>query len=128
MYEDKSGKFRFRLKASNGQIVASGEAYESMAAARRGAEAVAHAAETAPSIPDSSGNETRGPEPRSGVGRFEVYQDRAGKYRFRLKASNGQIIASGEAYETRAAAIKGAESVKNAATGAKSQRNQRRKA
>jgi uncharacterized protein YegP (UPF0339 family) len=29
------------------------------------------------------------------AGKFEVYQDRAGKYRFRLKASNGQVVATG---------------------------------
>jgi uncharacterized protein len=52
------------------------------------------------------------------AGKFEVYKDRAGKYRFRLKASNGQVIATGEAYETKAAAKKGCESVQNAATGA----------
>jgi uncharacterized protein YegP (UPF0339 family) len=52
------------------------------------------------------------------AGKFEVYQDRAGKYRFRLKASNGQVVASGEAYETKAAARKGCESVQNAAAGA----------
>lgn len=53
------------------------------------------------------------------AGRFEVYQDRAGKYRFRLKASNGQVVATGEAYETKAAAKKGCESVQRAAEGAK---------
>lgn len=52
------------------------------------------------------------------AGKFEVYQDRAGKYRFRLKASNGQVVATGEAYESMAAAKKGCESVQNAATGA----------
>lgn len=52
------------------------------------------------------------------AGKFEVYQDRAGKYRFRLKAANGQIVASGEAYETKAAAKKGCESVQRAAEGA----------
>ncbi|GAA4922319.1 hypothetical protein EV188_103588 [Actinomycetospora succinea] len=52
------------------------------------------------------------------AGKFEVYEDKAGKYRFRLKASNGQIVASGEAYETRAAARKGCESVQKAADGA----------
>ena len=52
------------------------------------------------------------------AGKFEIYQDRAGKYRFRLKASNGQIVASGEAYESRSNAKKGAESVQNAAAGA----------
>ena len=54
------------------------------------------------------------------AGKFEVYRykDRAGKFRFRLKASNGQVVATGEAYETRAAAKKGCESVLRAATGA----------
>ncbi len=52
------------------------------------------------------------------AGKFEVYEDRAGKYRFRLKASNGQVVATGEAYETKAAAKKGCESVQNAAAGA----------
>lgn len=46
------------------------------------------------------------------AGRFELYKDTAGKFRFRLKARNGQIIATGEAYETRASALKGIESVK----------------
>lgn len=50
------------------------------------------------------------------AGKFEVYQDKAGKYRFRLKASNGQVIATGEAYESKAACMNGVASVqKNAA-------------
>ncbi|HLU59684.1 MAG TPA: DUF1508 domain-containing protein [Pseudonocardia sp.] len=52
------------------------------------------------------------------AGKFEVYKDRAGKYRFRLKASNGQVVATGEAYETKASALKGCESVQRAAEGA----------
>ena len=51
-------------------------------------------------------------------GKFEVYEDKAGTFRFRLEASNGQIVASGEAYETKAAARKGCESVQKAADGA----------
>jgi uncharacterized protein len=46
------------------------------------------------------------------AGKFELYKDKAGKFRFRLKASNGQIIAVGEAYESKAAAKNGIESVK----------------
>ena len=52
------------------------------------------------------------------AGKFEVYKDRAGKFRFRLKASNGQVVATGEAYETKAAAKKGCESVARAAADA----------
>lgn len=53
------------------------------------------------------------------AGTFEVYEDRAGKFRFRLKAGNGEIVASGEAYESKASAIKGMEAVQRAAAGAK---------
>jgi len=52
------------------------------------------------------------------AGKFEVYQDKAGKHRFRLKAGNGEVVATGEAYESKAAAIKGCESVERAAIGA----------
>ncbi|MCL1840937.1 MAG: DUF1508 domain-containing protein [Propionibacteriaceae bacterium] len=53
------------------------------------------------------------------AGTFEVYQDKAGKFRFRLKASNNQVVATGEAYESRANAVKGCEAVQRAAEGAK---------
>ncbi|ARZ68058.1 YegP family protein [Streptomyces sp. HU2014] len=46
------------------------------------------------------------------AGKFEIYEDRAGKHRFRLKAGNGEIIAVGEAYNTKAACEKGIQSVK----------------
>ena len=51
-------------------------------------------------------------------GKFEVYKDKAGKYRFRLKASNGEIVATGEAYESKASALNGCEAVQRAAAGA----------
>ena len=47
MYEDQAGKFRFRLKAGNGEIVAVGEPYDTMAAAQEGCAAVQRAAEGA---------------------------------------------------------------------------------
>ncbi|MGG7464900.1 MULTISPECIES: YegP family protein [unclassified Plantibacter] len=50
------------------------------------------------------------------AGKFEVFQDKSGGYRFNLKASNGEIIASSESYVAKASALKGIESVrKNAA-------------
>jgi uncharacterized protein len=52
------------------------------------------------------------------AGKFEVFQDKAGKFRFRLKAGNGEIVATGEAYESKASAKKGVESVQRAAAGA----------
>jgi uncharacterized protein YegP (UPF0339 family) len=51
------------------------------------------------------------------AGKFEITKGSTGKFRFNLKASNGQVILSSEAYDTRAAAVKGTESVKkNAGT------------
>lgn len=44
--------------------------------------------------------------------KFEVYKDAKGEFRFRLKAANGEIIASGEGYKTKAACLNGIESVK----------------
>ncbi|MFJ4228597.1 YegP family protein [Paenarthrobacter nicotinovorans] len=46
------------------------------------------------------------------AGKFEIYKDSPGGYRFRLKAANGEVIATGESYTTKAAAKKGIESVK----------------
>jgi uncharacterized protein YegP (UPF0339 family) len=50
--------------------------------------------------------------------KFEVYQDKSGKYRFRLKAGNGEVIATGEAYESKNGCMKGIESVKKNAADA----------
>jgi uncharacterized protein YegP (UPF0339 family) len=52
------------------------------------------------------------------AGKFEIYTDKGGKFRFRLKAGNGEIIASSEAYESKASAKNGIESVKNNAADA----------
>ena len=50
------------------------------------------------------------------AGKFELYKDTAGAYRFRLKAGNGEVIAISEAYSSKASAQNGIESVrKNAA-------------
>lgn len=46
------------------------------------------------------------------AGKFEVYQDKSDQYRFRLKASNGQVIATGEAYSSKAACLNGISSIK----------------
>jgi hypothetical protein len=51
--------------------------------------------------------------------KFEVYKDKAGEYRFRLKAGNGQVIAVSEGYKSKTSCMNGIESVKkNAPTAA----------
>jgi uncharacterized protein YegP (UPF0339 family) len=52
------------------------------------------------------------------TGKFEVTKDKAGKFRFRLKAANGEIIATSEAYESKSSAKNGIESVQKNAPGA----------
>ena len=52
------------------------------------------------------------------AGKFELYTDKGGHWRFNLKASNGQVIASSEGYNSKAAAQNGIESVKKNAADA----------
>lgn len=52
------------------------------------------------------------------AGKFEVYEDAVGKFRFRLRASNGQVVASGRGYASKAAAKRGCRAVLKAAAGA----------
>ncbi len=53
------------------------------------------------------------------MSKFEVYKDRAGKYRWRLRATNGEIIASSEGYSSKAACLGGIAAVKRVAGKAK---------
>jgi len=52
------------------------------------------------------------------AGKFEIYRDKSGEFRFRLKASNGQVVATGQGYDSKAGVLKGVEAVKRAAEGA----------
>lgn len=46
------------------------------------------------------------------AGKFEVYKDKSGGFRFRLKAANGEVVASSQSYKSKASALGGVESVK----------------
>ena len=46
------------------------------------------------------------------AGKFEIYRDKGGEYRFRLKASNGQIILASEGYKAKVSAVRDVASVK----------------
>lgn len=59
------------------------------------------------------------------AGKFEIYKDKAGEFRFRLKAGNGQNILASEGYKARASCVNGIESVKkNAADDARYERKE----
>lgn len=59
------------------------------------------------------------------AGKFEIYKDKAGEFRFRLKASNGQTILASEGYKAKPSCINGIESVKkNASTDSQYERKE----
>ena len=89
----KSG-FRFNLKASNGEIIATSEIYSALDTCKNGIASVQKNAPIAP-VEDQTveGFQTE-KNPK-----FEVYADKAGEFRFRLKARNGEIIATSEGYK-----------------------------
>lgn len=104
----------FNLLATNGQVVATSQVYKSLRTAKIGIASVAKNAPAAAVEDQTSEGFEKKPMPK-----FEVYADKAGKSRFRLRAKNGQIIAVGEAYESLKACLAGVESVKKNAADAK---------
>ena len=102
----KSG-IKFNLKAGNGEIIATSEVYTTEAACRKGIESVRNNAAIAP-IED----QTVEPIEVQKHPKFELYMDKAGEYRFRLKARNGEIIAVGEGYKAKAGCLNGIDSIK----------------
>ena len=104
--ETKSG-IKFDLLATNGQVVASSQVYSSKATCLSGIESVKANAPVANLEDQTVEGFTVQKNPK-----FELYSDKAGEFRFRLKAKNGQIIATGEGYKTHANCVKGIESVK----------------
>ncbi|MBQ8833453.1 MAG: YegP family protein [Oscillospiraceae bacterium] len=105
----KSG-LKFDLKAANGQVILTSEVYTTAAACRKG---IASVVKNAPLAKVE--NQTEKGYAVLTNPKFEMYQDKAGAYRFRLKARNGEIIAVSESYTARAGCLNGIESVqKNA--------------
>lgn len=97
----------FHLKASNGETIATSEVYNSAAACLDGIESVKKNAGIAP-VEDHTVN----PVAEQKNPKFEMYVDKAGEFRFRLKAINGQEIAASQAYKEKSSCTKGIESVK----------------
>ena len=98
---------KFDLKATNGQTIATSEIYESKAACLNGVESVRKNAPIANVEDQTLENFETVTHPK-----FEMYADKAGEYRFRLKARNGAIIAVSEGYTAKASCENGIESVK----------------
>ncbi len=95
---DKSGQFRFNLKAGNGQVILSSEAYTTKAACENGIE----------SVQTNSQDDNR----------YERKTAKDGSPYFNLKASNGQVIGASEMYSSTSAMENGIASIKSNAPGA----------
>lgn len=98
--------FVFNLKAGNGEIIATSESYKSKDTCLNGIESVRKCCKGG--IEDQT---VEGFEKLTHP-KFEVYADKAGEFRFRLKARNGEIIAVSEGYKAKASCMNGIESVK----------------
>lgn len=98
---------KFDLRAPNGEVILSSGVYATPAACRRGIESVRKNALRAP-VEDL----TLPPEKPLSNPKFQLYQDRSGQFRFRLKARNGEIIAFSEGYRLRSSCENGIDSVR----------------
>ena len=105
---------KFDLKASNGEVIATSEVYSSPDACQKG---IASVQKNAPIA--AIENQTVEGFAVEKHPKFEVYTDKAGEFRIRLKALNGQIIAVSEGYKAMASCMNGIESVKKNAIDAK---------
>ena len=105
---------KFDLKASNGEVIATSEVYSSPESCKKGLDSVQKNAPVA-----AVENQTLEGYAVEKHPKFEIYTDKAGEFRFRLKATNGQIIAVSEGYKAIASCLNGIESVKKNAVDAK---------
>ena len=105
---------KFNLKASNGEIIVTSEVYTTEASCNKG---IASVIKNAP-IAEVEDQTVEGFEVKKHP-KFEVYTDKSGEFRFRLKATNGQIIAVSEGYKKLASCMNGIESVKKNVVDAK---------
>ena len=110
--------FKFDLKAGNGETIATSEVYSSEASCLKGVESVKNNALNA-NLEDL----TEEPVKAATNPKFEMYADKAGEYRFRLKARNGEIIATSEGYKAKSGCLNGIESVRKNAPEAKIENN-----
>ncbi len=104
---------KFDLKATNGEVIATSEVYKGKKSCLNGVKSVAKNAPVANVEDQTVENFEKAKCPK-----FEMYVDKAGEFRFRLKATNGQIIAVSEGYVAKKSCENGIESVKRNAVDA----------
>ena len=110
--------FKFDLHAGNGEVIATSEIYTGEAGCLKGVESVVKNAQIA-----NFEDQTEEPIKIAVNPKFELYKDKAGEFRFRLKAKNGEIIATSEGYKTMDSCLNGIGSVKKNVIEAKVEKN-----
>lgn len=103
----KTGGCVFNLKANNNEVIATSQVYKSLDSCKNGVESVRKNAPIASVEDQTVENFENKTNPK-----FEVFADKAGEFRFRLKARNGEIIAVGEGYKAKKSCLNGIESIK----------------
>ena len=98
---------KFDLKAGNGEVIATSEVYASEASCLKGIASVQKNAPVAAVEDQTAEGYAVEKHPK-----FEMYTDKAGEFRFRLKARNGEVIAVSEGYAAKASCLNGVDSVK----------------
>ena len=97
----------FNLKADNGQVIATSEVYTTSASCKNGIDSVRKNAPIA-ALEDQTVEGFAAEK----CPKFELYVDKAGEFRFRLKATNGEIIAASEGYTAKESCENGIQSVR----------------
>ena len=97
----------FNLKAGNGQVIATSEVYTTAASCETSIESVRRNAPIA-----ALEDQTVEGFAAAKCPKFEMYVDNAGEFRFRLKATNGEIIAASEGYKAKESCENGIQSVR----------------
>ncbi|MEA1930433.1 MAG: HVO_2922 family protein [Euryarchaeota archaeon] len=126
LYEDREGKWRWRLVHRNGNIIAdSGEGYASAQKAEQGLDSVKRNAPGGYVVDTSKDDHEETVEEGGSHATFELFADKGGKWRWRLVHDNGNIIADGgQGYASKQKAKQGLGSVKTNVRGAPVERTE----
>ena len=103
----KPDRFYFQLRAENGEVIAASESYTILASCKTGIESVRKSAAKAKLEDQTQPDWKKLTNPK-----FQVFRDRVGEYRFRLRSRNGEIVAASQGYSTWEVCMLGIDSIR----------------
>jgi hypothetical protein len=98
--------YKFKLLAGNNEIIGVSQVFKSLDSAKKSTESVKRFCDS--DIEDQTVQDYE----QLKYPKWEIYQDKAGEYRFRLCANNGENILASEGYTAKANAKNGIESIR----------------